>query len=574
MDFFRKEIVNTLRKEVGGKGKLSTKKIAELLEVPTGSDHGDFAFPCFSLAKTKRQPPNVIANELAEKLEVSDSLESIKAVGGYVNFTIKPEKLSETILRQIYKERDAYGASNHGKSKRLVIEYSSPNIAKPFGIGHLRSTNIGNALARIFRFLNYDVISCNHLGDWGTQFGKIITAYKQWGNADFLKGDPIINLYKLYVRFHDEEKDHPELNDEAREWFAKLENGDVEATELWEWFRDLSLKELKDIYSLLDIHFDYQLGESFYTDKMPAIVESLQEKKLLESSEGAEIVRFDEIDNMPPALIKKKDGSTLYITRDLAAAEYRHKTYQFDEMLYVVGTPQALHFQQLFKVLEKLGNDWAKNCEHIGFGHLSFKDKDGETSMSTRSGSIIFLKDVLERAKTLAGEVIAEKNPDLENKEEISQKVGIAAVIYADFSARRRKDVKFSWDEILNFDGETGPYLQYASVRMRSLLEKYTGTITDSVDFDQLSHPEEKALIKTLAQFSETLVATANEREPFIFAQYLTQIAKHFNKFYNRHRVLDQDGETSLARVLLTHCTSSVFDLGLKLLGIPVPEKM
>lgn len=575
MEKFRKEAVAILRKEVGGRGKLTNEAIEALLELPSDPTHGDLAFPCFEMAKEQKKAPPLIAQELAALLKPGDLFESIKPAGGYVNFHIKEAKLAEAVLNAVFEEKDAYGATNRGKQRKVVIEFSSPNIAKPFGIGHLRSTNIGAALARIYKFLNYHVISVNHLGDWGTQFGKIIAAYKHWGKADFLKGDPIMNLYRLYVQFHDEEKKHPELADEAREWFAKLERGDQEATELWNWFREISTLELKSIYAIFDIHFDHQLGESFYTDKMPGTIEQLKTKKLLESSEGAQIVRLEDL-KLPPAIIMKSNDSTLYITRDLAAAEYRHKTYKFEKMLYVVGTPQALHFQQLFAVLKKMGHDWADSCEHVGFGHLSFKEsaESKAEAMSTRSGNIIFLKDVIERASEMADAIIREKRPDLANRDKVKQQVAIAALLYADFSAKRRKDVKFSWQDILNFDGETGPYLQYTSVRIRSLLEKYTGNVTSKVDFAQLSSREEKELIKQIAHFDETLNQAADENEPFVLAHYVMELAKRYNKFYTKHRVLDQEGETSMARVLLTYCASVTLDSGLKLLGIPVPEKM
>ncbi len=571
MERFRKEITQVLRKEIGGKAGLASKQIGELLELPTESAHGDFAFPCFVLAKAEKKPPQTIAKELAAKLKLTDNIDRVEALTGYVNFFIKPAKLAETVLKEIYDERDAYGASDRGKGRRVVIEFSSPNIAKPFGIGHLRSTIIGNALTRIYKFLNYQVTTINHLGDWGTQFGKIITAYKKWGKADFLKGDPLMNLYKLYVQFHQEEEKHPELTDEARQWFAKLERGDREVRELWEWFRDVSMEEIRGIYSLFDIHFDHQLGESFYTDKMPAVIDQLKKLGLLEESEGAQIVRLEK-EGLPPAIIKKSDDSTLYITRDLAAAIYRHETYSFEEMLYVVGTPQQLHFQQLFAILVKMAHEWAKECEHISFGHLTLKESGA--GMSTRSGTIVFLKDVLDRAVELADDIIKEKNPQLENREKVAIQVGIAALIYADFSAKRRKDVKFSWEEILNFDGETGPYLQYTSVRIRSLLEKFSGTLTDKVDFEKLGEAEEQELIKALGLFSRTILEALEEREPFVLASYLMRLAKLYNKFYNKYRVLDQDGEISLARVLLTFCTSTTLDVGLNLLGIPIPEKM
>lgn len=574
MEHFKKSVVQSLQPVVGGRGKLSAKAIEALIEVPPNPSHGDFAFPCFALAKKHKRPPHELANELAKQLQVGDDFVKAMPMGGYINFFLKAEKLAEAVLRDVFTEKDTYGASNLGKGRKIVVEFSSPNIAKPFGIGHLRSTNIGSALSRIYKFLNYHVISINHLGDWGTQFGKIIAAYKRWGKADFLKGDPLSNLYRLYVKFHEEEKNDPSLADEARDYFAKLEQGEKEVMELWEWFREISMLELKSIYEIFGIHFDYELGESFYTDKMPAVIDRLQASQLLEESQGAMVVRLG--DKMPPALIMKKNDSTLYLTRDLAAAIYRHETFQFEKMLYVVGMPQALHFQQLFTVLEKMGCDWAKNCEHIGFGHLAFKEanSDKAQAMSTRSGNIIFLKEVLDRARDMCDEIIREKRPELENREKIITQVAIGALIYADFSAKRRKDVKFSWQDILNFDGETGPYLQYTAVRLRSVLQKYTGTVTTEIDYQKLASADEKAVIKAVANFPATVVAAAAENEPFILASYAMELAKLYNKFYNTHRVLSEDGETTLARTLLSHCVSKTLDTALMLLGIPLPEKM
>jgi arginyl-tRNA synthetase len=572
MEVFKRDVAQLLRKEIADDEGLSTKEIGALLELPDQLGHGDIAFPCFALAKKRKKAPPKIAAEIAKQLSTIESanIERIVAVGGYVNFFVRPERLAKEVLSAIHNDGEKYGGIDIGQLRTIVVEFSSPNIAKPFGIGHLRSTNIGAALSRIYQFLNYKVVRINHLGDWGTQFGKIITAYKRWGKADFLKGDPIMNLYQLYVKFHEEEENQPELADEARDWFSKLERGEDEARELWEWFRELTLTELKGIYSIFGIQFDHITGESFYSDKMAATVKKLEDLKLLELSEGAKIVRLEQ-ENLTPAIIKKSDDATLYLTRDLSAAEYRFKTFNFDEQLYVVGNPQELHFKQLFAVLKKMNYDWAARCKHIGFGHLTFKEGKG---MSTRKGNIVFLKDVLDKAKSMSATIIQEKRPDMKDHDHVSMQVAIAALIYADFSARRHKDVKFSWQDILNFDGETGPYLQYTSVRVRSLLDKFTGSVTSNVDFCQLSEVEEQALIKHLSLFSSVLVRTSEENEPFVLASYTMDLAKRYNKFYTKHRVLDQDGETSLARILLTRSTSTVLDTALTLLGIPLPEKM
>lgn len=574
MQIFRDAIAQLLEEQLqSSASSLSAADIDALLEWPADDAHGDFAFPCFSLAKLRRQAPPAIAKELAdgfvpERLQQA-MVERVEVVGGYLNFFLNHEKVAEQVLRTIHEQRDAYGAADTGRGKRLVIEYSSPNIAKPFGIGHLRSTIIGQSLARMFTFLNYQVTTLNYLGDWGTQFGRIICAYKRWGKANFLRGEPITNLYKLYVRFHEEEKEKPELADEARQWFRRLEEGDIEALELWEWFRDLTMTELKGIYSTFNIQFDQIQGESLFTDKMPATIERLKDKGLLEESDGAQVVFLG--DGRPPALITKSDGSTLYLTRDLAAAESRFKEFDFDHMLYVVGLPQAAHFEQIKAVLAKMDHEWASRIEHVGFGHLSLQDSG---SMSTRSGNIIFLKDVLERAVKMASDIIEEKNPDLKQREKVATQVAIGALIYADFSSKRRKDAKFIWDEILNFDGETGPYLQYTSVRIRSLLEKFTGTLTDNVEYAKIVGENEMKLLKHLGVFEQQVVLAVEEREPFYLATYAMELAKRYNAFYHHCRVLDQDGELSLARVLLTYSSSVVLDSCLKLLGIPIPERM
>jgi arginyl-tRNA synthetase len=573
MKAFHTEVARSLHKQFGKQIGLTLKQIKDLLEIPDDSGHGDLAFPCFPLAKKLKQAPKNIAKDLEKNLEPTPSTSKVESVGGYLNFFIDQNHLAKTTLTKIYEEKDAFGSTDLGKARPVIVEYSSPNIAKPFGIGHLRSTNIGHALANLYKFLNYEVISINHLGDWGTQFGKILSAYKRWGTADFLKGDPLANLHALYVRFHQEEKNNPELADEARLWFSKLESGDKEATELWQWFRDITLKELKDIYSRFGIQFDYNWGESFYTDKMEATVDRLREMNLLKESESAQVVLIKK-KGIPPAIIKKSDDTTLYITRDLSAAEHRYETFKFHKMLYVVGVPQSLHFEQLFSVLRMMGYKWANRLTHVAFGHLSFKEGSGTKAMSTREGTIIFLKDVLAEAEKIALSIIKEKNPDLEDKEKVAEQVARGAIIYADFSSKRRKDVKFAWEEILNFDGETGPYLQYTAVRMKSLLTKFTGSVTDQVDFSLLTSSEAKETIKCLAIFPEVLVHSLKENEPFVLASYLTTLAKTFNRFYTKNRILDADGEVQLARVLLTHCTSTVMESGLGLLGIPVPDKM
>ncbi len=567
MDIFRKEVAELIAGFLGW----DVSRVLSKLEIPPQLKFGHFAFPCFELAKERKKSPKDIALEMASFLKKSGSISRIEAVGPYVNFTIDQHRLAEEVLRGIFLKKDKYGSSLEGDGKTVVIEFSSPNVAKPFGIGHLRSTNIGACLSRVYSFLGYRVIRINHLGDWGTQFGKLITAYKRFGSADFLKEDPLLNLYKLYVRFHKEEEEDPSLTEEAREWFAKLEKGDPEAVELWEWFRDLSVSQFNKMYDLLGVKFDYTWGESFYKDKIDATIERLKKKGLLEKSEGAWVVKFKDED-MPPMLIKKSDDSSLYATRDLCAAEYRYERFHFDRMLYVVGSPQSLHFRQLFKVLKMMGYEWADRCEHVEFGHLTLSTGK---SMSTRKGNIVLLRDVIDSAVTLAKHMVEQKNPHLENKEQVATQVGIGAVLFADLGSRRRKEVKFSMDEILNFDGETGPYLQYAYVRMKSLEEKYQGVVDLDVDIGKLSHDSESELIYHLAGFSDVLRKVVEENEPFFLARYLIDLAKLFSRFYHDCRVIDpSDEDLSAARMLLVACTSIVLKSGLSLLGIAAPDKM
>ena len=567
MDYFLNKVAEILAPVL----ELDSEKIRENLKIPQIAEQGDIAFPCFDYAKKAKKDPSSMATELAKKFKGEETFEKVAAQNGYLNFYIKKNLLAEHILGAIYSQKTGWGNSNEGSNKTIVIDFSSPNIAKPFGIGHLRSTNIGRALSNIYTSIGYKVVKINHLGDWGTQFGKLITAYKRWGNAEILKTNPIMSLYKLYVKFHEEEKNEPSINDEAREWFSKLEKGDPEARELWEWFRELSLIEIKKIYSKFGIEFDHYTGESFYNDKIGGTIQRLEEKNLIKKSHDAWIVDLEN-EGLGVAVLKKKDDSSLYITRDICAAEYRHEHYKFFKALYIVGIPQTLHFKQLFKILELMGYEWYKNCEHIPFGHISFGEKGKE--MSTREGTIVFLDDVYDRAVALARNIIEQKNPKLEDKDKVAEKVGVAAIIFADLSSKRVKNVKFIWEEILNFEGETGPYLQYTLVRIKSLARKFSGVLPDEIDFSILKEDEEVALIKELGIFPMLLNKAALDGEPFSIARYLIDLAKAFNRFYSAHKILDGEEKISHSRMALAICTSYVLDKGFALLGIPAPEKM
>lgn len=540
----------------------------------------DLAIPCFALSKSRRQPPQKCAESVhSQILARADDLgvEKAEVLKAYVNIRFKGEVLGANLFDRI---RDPLGGASRALSdKKFAIDYSSPNIAKPFGIGHLRSTNIGAALCRILTALGAQVVRINHLGDWGTQFGKMITAYKKFGSAEFVKGDPINNLYKLYVEFHDKEKDDPALMDEAREWFVKLENGDPEALELWKWFRDVSYHEFKRIYDRLKVDFDYVTGESFYNELMPKTVDRLEAAGLLKESEGAMVVDLEAF-GMPPCLIKKSDGSTLYATRDLSTAEYRHKTFNPTNLVYVVGSEQTLHFRQVYKVLELMGYSWASQCVHVAFGLIKFP----EGKMSTRKGNIILLEQVLEEAEREALRIVKEKNAEkpaekrLSESEEIevARKVGTGAVIFFDLRAKRMKDVLFDWKEILSFEGDTGPYLQYTAVRLSSLLERASseGVKFSKNDAIRLKTQEERELARRLLAFPSLVEAAAKEYEPSVISHELLELAATFNKFYMNVPILKGEAELKSERLILVSLTRSVIEFGLGLLGIETPAKM
>jgi len=563
---FKKEVVNAIANIVDS---LDREEIEKLIEIPPSYDMGDYAFPCFRLAKSFRKAPNIIAQELAEKIGIGEYFEKVENAGPYLNFFINKEKLTETVLEEISQRKESYGAQDIGKGRNIIVEFSSPNIAKPFHIGHIRSTVIGNSLYKICKFLGFNAIAINHLGDYGTQFGMLIAAYKKWGNKEVIENDPINELLKLYVRFNAEAEKDESLKDEARYWFKELENGNEEAVELWQWIRDVSLKEFSRVYNLLNISFDSYAGESFYSDKMGRVLDELEEKGLLKESEGAKIVDLEEY-GMTPALIKKKDGSTLYITRDIAAAIYRKEHYDFYKNIYVVASQQNLHFKQWFKVVELMGYDWAKDCIHVPFGMVSLEDG----TLSTRKGRVVFLEDVLKKAIEGARMIIEDKNPDLENKDEVAKQVGIGAVIFQELFNSRIKDYVFSWERTLSFEGETGPYVQYTHARANSLLEKGGFNDGDNVDYSLLKEEEEIDLIRLLYNFPEVVYDAYEKLEPSFITRHVVEIAKAFNKFYNNCPIMSSEEDLKRARLALVNATKTVIKTGLGLLGMEAPEKM
>ncbi|BFK80746.1 arginine--tRNA ligase [Clostridium baratii] len=564
MDY--KEIIAKLIKE---HVDLEIEDIKKLIEIPPKSDMGDFAFPCFQLARVMRKAPNMIAEELALKLN-KEGFERIENLGPYVNFFVDKEAFTKNAIETVLTEGEDYGKSNIGEGKTVCVEYSSPNIAKPFHVGHLFSTSIGNSLYKLFKEEGYDVVGINHLGDWGTQFGKLISAYNRWVDEEALEKDAISELLRIYVKFHDEAEKDPSLVDEGRMHFKRLEEGAEEETALWKRFRELSLKEFNRVYDLLGIKFDSLAGEAFYNDKMQVVIDELKEKNLLTESNGAQVVMLDEY-NMPPCIVLKGDGATIYATRDLAAANYRKNTYDFDKCVYVVGTPQALHFKQVFKTLELAGKDWAKDCVHVGFGLVKFADG----GMSTRKGKVVLLDDLLSEAVSKTLEIINEKNPELENKEEVAKKIGIGAVIFTYLKNSREKDIIFDWKEILSFEGETGPYVQYSYARGNSILERAGEVDLTNIDYSKLNSKEEFELIKSLESFKKNIHLAIEKFEPSVMSRYVIEVAKLFNKFYNAHSVLNlEDEELKKARLALVKASLQVIKNGLGLLGIEVVEKM
>lgn len=570
---FKKEIAEIIAKNLEG---LTEDEIKSMVEIPQDQSMGDYAFPCFRLAKTMKKAPNLIAAELAAKLQGDKLFSEVSPVNAYVNMFVSREEMMKSTVSEVLEEMENFGKSNIGGNKKVIVEFSSPNIAKPFHIGHIRSTVIGNSLSKIYDALGYDVFKINHLGDYGTQFGKMICAYRRWGNREDVINAPIKTLLSYYTKFHVEVEEHPELEDEARAIFTRLEQGNKEELELWQWFRDESLKEFQRVYNMLGIEFDSYNGESFYSDKMPRFEKELSDKGLLQESKGAQVVDLEEY-KLGTALIKKSDGSSLYITRDIAAAVYRKETYDFYRNIYVVASQQNLHFQQLFKIIELMGYDWANQCVHVPFGLVRLE----EGTMSTRHGRVVFLEDVLNGAIEKTKEIIEEKNPDIENLEEITSQVGIGAVVFNELSNNRIKDYTFKWDQILNFDGETGPYVQYTHARCASLLRKVGDeTIAkaqeaNNVDFALLAKLDSAYELTKLIYAFPGIVEQAGEKyEPSIITRHIIDIAQCFNKFYHDEHIIVEDEAEKVSKIALVVATKRVIATGIGLLGMKAPERM
>lgn len=562
---FKAEIASAIAQTLD----IDKNDVLEAVEIPPDKAMGDYAYPCFRLAKVLRKAPPLIAADLAEKIQLPSFVKEVKVVGAYLNFFTDKSVFAETIISKVFAEKESYGKSKEGEGKNIVIDYSSPNIAKPFHVGHLRSTVIGNAIYKIYEFLGYNCVGINHLGDWGTQFGKLITAYKMWGNAEAVEKDGISELMRIYVKFHEEAEKDPSLNDTARAWFVKMQDGDEEAISLWKWFKAISLKEFERVYKTLDVSFDSYAGESFYNDKMAAVVEELKEKNLLKESNGAMIVDLEDA-KMPPCLIIRSDGGTLYATRDITAALYRKKTYDFEKCIYVTAIDQNLHFAQWFKVIEKMGYDWYKNLVHVPFGLVSLESG----KLSTRKGNVVLMEDLLSEAVKKTAAIIEEKNPDLPNKEEVAKEVGIGAVIFDDLYNGRIKDIVFSWEKMLSFEGETGPYVQYTNARACSVLRKAEEEADGNVDFSLLTDDVTVEVIKLIASFNDKVKDAAERYEPSVVSRYLVDLAQAFNKFYHDNSILNAEENTRKARLAVVKAVSLVLTSGLALLGIKAPEQM
>lgn len=545
---------------------LDQDAILNLLEQPKSSELGDIAFPAFSLAKTERKAPQIIATDIAEKIDTAH-FDKVVATGPYVNFFLSKAEISGQVIKEVIKDGADYGQQNEGNNQNITIDLSSPNIAKPFSVGHLRSTVIGDALSNIFRKIGYNTIKINHLGDWGKQFGLLMVAYKKWGSQEAVEANPIDELLKLYVRINAEIENDPSLDEEGRLWFKKLEDGDPEATELWQWFRDESLTEFNRIYELLGVEFDSLNGEAFYNDKMDEGIQILEEKGLLQESKGASIVDLEDF-NLPPAMIKKSDGATLYITRDIATAIYRARTYNFIKNVYVVGQEQANHFRQLKAVLKKMGFDWSDDMIHVDFG-LVTKNRQ---KLSTRKGNIILLEPTLLEAISRAKSQIEAKNPDLENKEAVARAVGVGAVKFYDLKTDRRNGYDFDLEAMVSFEGETGPYIQYAYARIQSILRK-ANFQPDAEATYSLNDPESWEIIKLLQDFGRVVKRAADNYEPSLIAKYAISLAQAFNKYYAHTRILDESPERD-SRLALSYSTAVVLKEALRLLGVEAPEKM
>ncbi len=564
---------NKIAEEISKTVNIEKEEIETYIEKPIDNKNGDYAFPCFRLAKELKKAPPIIANEIKEKIELDTSIiEDVQVVGGYLNFYINKETITKEVLKEISKT-EKYGKTNIGNGKNIVVDYSSPNIAKPFHIGHLRSTVIGGALYNIYKYLGYNVTGVNHLGDYGTQFGKLIEGYKLWGNEYDIDKDPINELTKIYVRINQACKEDENILNACRDNFKKLEDGDQYCVELWQKFKDLSLKEFQRVYDLLGSKFDSWNGESFYSDKMPEVIEKLEKSGKLVESQGAKIIDLEDEGINTPCIIEKSNGSTTYATRDLAAILYRARTYDFDKVLYLTSYEQALHFKQVFTVAKYLDLDekYLKGLIHVPFGMVQLPTG----KMSTREGNIIKLEELLNEAIERAEKIIEEKNPELEDKKETAKKVGVGAVIFNDLSNSRVKDEIFEWDKILNFQGETGPYIQYTYVRTKSVLEKAEKLPElKDIKLDVLNDIYSQTIIKLIYNFQDILVQVTRKEEPSILSRYLIDLAKAFSSFYNENKIIVEDKDIQNARVYLTYAVNQVLKNGVELLGMQMPNKM
>lgn len=550
---------------------IDKEEIEAAIAVPPDNKMGDYALPCFKFAKVMRKSPVAIAEELKNTFATDDAISEVEAVNGYLNFRVNRTALVKETLEKIAEQGETFGSSDMGNGKTICIDYSSVNIAKPFHIGHLSTTVIGGALYRIFKFLGYNAVGINHLGDYGTQFGKLIYAYKHWGSEEAVKEGGVKELTRLYVRYHKESENDPSKDDEARSYFKLIENGDEECVKLFNLFKEITLKEVEKIYDELDIKFDSYAGESFYNDKMQPVIDELAEKGLLVESEGAKIVDLEKY-GMPPCIILRSDGASLYATRDLAAACYRKEHYDFDKCLYVVAYQQNLHFKQIFKVLELMGKPWAKDLVHVAYGMVSLLDDNGnQVAMSTRNGTVVLLEDVLKKCHEKCLEIIEQKNPDLEDKENVARQVGTGAVIFGALSNSKIKDIAFSYSKILNFDGETGPYVQYTAARIKSVLRK--GGAIGKYEIKNVNE-DEYQLIALLSTFPDVVKAAAERLEPFFVTRYAIDVASAFNKFYFDCKIIGDDVNETNFRLAISSATLTVLSSALTLLGIKVPERM
>ncbi len=564
----KEEIAKLISEQVAD---LTEEEIRGMIETPQDQKMGDYAFPCFRLAKVLRKAPPLIAKDIADAIRENDIFSDVQQVNAYVNMFISKEEFVEEVVEEVMAKGDEYGRSNVGEGKPVIVEFSSPNIAKPFHIGHIRSTVIGNSINLLWDAMGYKVTRINHLGDYGTQFGKMIVAYRHWGNEEDVRREPIKTLLHYYTKFHEEAEKDPSLDDEARETFAKLEQGGKEETELWQWFRDESLKEFTRVYNMLGIEYDSYAGESFYSDKMPAVVQELKDKNLLVESNGAEIVDLEPY-GLTPAPILKSDGSTLYITRDLACAKYRKATYDFYKNIYVVASQQNLHFQQLKKILELMGYEWSKDIIHVPFGLVSLE----EGTMSTRHGRVVFLEDVLNRAIDETREIIKEKGVATDNIEETAKQVGVGAVVFNELSNNRIKDYVFSWKQVLDFNGETGPYVQYTYARCASILRNAGDDAKDLSGFDPSYITGEAAytLAKEIYALTDVIIEAGEKYEPSILTRHIVDMAQAFNKFYHDEHILTDDKEERKAKLALVVAAKTAIKNGLRLLGMEAPERM